>query len=169
MKWVPLSLSLFLLLVPPAVASPAPSSSEARVSLDFKDVDIVDVVRILAEVGSFQVVVDPGVSCKLTLKLNEVRWVQALDVALKSCGLAREEDGGIMRVGTAARLLADQKAQRDLAEAQALNRPLKTRSYRLSYARAAEVAPIIQKTLLSSRGSVYFDARTNTLFIQDVE
>ena len=174
MKWVSLSLSLSLLVaVSASAAAPQPrnagNADEARISIDFKDVDVVDVIRVLAEVGNFQVVVDPGVNCKLTLKLNEVRWVQALDLSLKSCGLAREEEGDIVRVATAAKLTAEHKMQRQLEEEQRLNRPLRTRTYRLSYARAADVAPIIQKTLLSARGSVWFDARTNTLFIQDVE
>jgi type IV pilus assembly protein PilQ len=168
MKWVSLPLSLSLLFVPSAFPAPT-SQDEARISIDFKDVDVVDVVRLLAEVGGFQVVVDPGVNCKLTLALKEVRWEQALDVSLKSCRLAREEDGGIVRVAPAERLVAEHQQQRKLAEEQALNRPLRTRSYRLSYARAAEVAPIIRATLLSPRGSVYFDTRTNTLFIQDIE
>ena len=73
------SLLLSLALVSPAKAASPP---DARVSVDFKDVDVVDVARLFAEVGGFQLVVDPGVSCKLTLKLSEVPWTAALDLAL---------------------------------------------------------------------------------------
>ena len=146
----------------------APTSNEAQISIDFKDADIVDVVRLMSEVGQFQVVVDPGVSCKLTLKLREVPWDTALDIALRVCGLGSESDNGIVRVAPVAKLTAEHQAQRQLAEAQKLNRPLRTVRYTLSYARAAELAPLIKK-FLSPRGDVIFDPRTNTLIISDVD
>jgi len=145
-----------------------PSSAETRISLDFKDADILDVVRLMSEVGSFQVVVDPGVACKLTLKLKEVPWDAALDVALRSCGLGRDEEGGIVRVAPVARLTEEAAARRKLAEEQRLNRPVHTVRYRLSYAKAAELAPLIKK-FLSPRGEVVVDPRTNTLIITDIE
>jgi len=150
-----------------SAGTPAPSS-ETRISLDFKDADILDVVRLMSEVGSFQVVVDPGVACKLTLKLKEVPWDAALDVALRSCGLGRDEEGGIVRVAPVARLTEEAAARRKLAEEQRLNRPVHTVRYRLSYAKAAELAPLIKK-FLSPRGDVVVDPRTNTLIITDIE
>ena len=146
----------------------APSSREALISIDFKDADIVDVVRLMSEVAQFQVVVDPGVSCKLTLKLKEVPWDTALELGLRVCGLGQEMDNGIVRVAPVAKLTAEHQARRQLAEAQKLNRPLRTVRYTLSYARAAELAPLIKK-FLSARGDVVFDARTNTLIITDVD
>ena len=130
---------------PARAASAAPA--EARISVDFKDADIVDVVRLLSEVGQFQVVVDPGISCKLTLKLKEVPWDTTLDIALRVCGLGSEDDNGIVRVAPVAKLTAEHQARRQLAEAQKLNRPLRTVRYTLSYARAAELAPLIKKFL----------------------
>jgi len=165
-----LSLLLTLSLASSGIAAAAPAASrddEARISVDFKDADVVDIVRLFAEVGGFQVVVDPGVSCKLTLKLNEVRWTSALDVALKSCGLGRDEENEIVRVAPLARLAAETAAQRKLDEEKSLSGPLQMRTYRLSYARAAEMAPIIKK-FLSPRGEVIFDSRTNTLIVMDV-
>jgi len=154
-----------------AMAAPPPMTSadgEARISVDLKDADIVDIVRLFAEIGGFQVVVDPGVSCKLTLKLNEVRWTSALDVALKSCGLGQDTETEIVRVAPLARLAAEAAAQRKLDEERSLRGPLQMRTYRLSYARAAEMAPII-KRFLSPRGEVIFDSRTNTLIVMDVQ
>jgi type II secretory pathway component HofQ len=150
------------------IRATAPASAEALISLDFKDADIVDVVRLMAEVGQFQVVVDPGVSCKLTLKLKSVPWDTALDLALRVCSLGQETDNGIVRVAPVAKLTAEYQARRQLAEAQKLNRPLRTVRYTLSYARAAELAPLIKK-FLSPRGDVVFDARTNTLIVTDVD
>jgi type IV pilus assembly protein PilQ len=151
----------------PAVAAPAAADGEARISVDVKDADIVDVVRLFAEIGGFQVVVDPGVSCKLTLKLSEVRWTSALDVALRSCGLGQDQENEIMRVAPVAKLAAEHAAQRKLDEERSLSGPLEMRTYRLSYARAAEMAPIIKK-FLSPRGEVIYDSRTNTLIVMDV-
>jgi len=150
-----------------SAGTPAPSS-ETRISLDFKDADILDVVRLMSEVGSFQVVVDPGVACKLTLKLKEVPLATAFDLTLKTCGLGYEEESGIFRIAPTATLTAESAERRKLAEAQRLDRPLKTRMYRLSYARAAEMAPLVKK-FLSPRGEVIFDARTNTLIVTDIE
>lgn len=154
-----------------SLASAAPASvpeGEARISVDFKDADIKDIALLMAEVGAFQVVIDPGVSCKLTLKLKEVPWDTAFDLALRSCGLGYEVDHGIYRVAPVAKLTAEHVERRRLAEEQKLNRPLRTVRYRLSYAKAAEVAPLLKK-FLSPRGEVLFDARTNTLYITDID
>jgi type IV pilus assembly protein PilQ len=152
----------------PTVRATSAPSAEARISVDFKDADIVDIVRLLSEVGNFQVVIDPGTSCKLTLKLKEVPWDSTLDIALRVCGLGSETDNGIVRVAPVAKLTAEHQERRRLAEEQKLNRPLRTVRYTLSYARAAELAPLIKK-FLSPRGDVVFDARTNTLIITDID
>lgn len=161
-----IALALMLALVTPLAG--ITQDDETRISIDVKDAEIVDVVRLLAEVGNFQVVVDPGVTCKLTLKLNSVPWPTVLDVALKVCRLGREEENRIVRVAPVARLAAEEAERRKLAEEKMLNRPLKVTRYRLSYAKAQELAPIIKK-FLSPRGDVIFDARTNTLIITDIE
>ena len=169
MKTLSLLFTLFAassVVAAPAQALPA-GDGEARISVDLKDADIVDIVRLFAEIGGFQVVVDPGVNCKLTLKLNEVRWASALDVALKSCGLGKDEENEIIRVAPVAKLVAETAAQRKLDEERALAGPLQMRTMRLSYARAADMAPIIKK-FLSPRGEVIYDTRTNTLIVMDV-
>lgn len=147
---------------------PAAPPSETHISIDFKDADILDIVRLLAEAGDFQVVADPGVACKLTLKLKEVPLQTAFDVILKTCGLGHDDENGIVRVAPVAKLLAEHAEARRLAEERALNRPLQTRVIRLSYAKAAEAAPLLQR-FLSPRGSVTYDARTNTLFVTDID
>jgi type IV pilus assembly protein PilQ len=155
-----------------ATQAPAPrptaSHEETRISVDFKDADVLDIVRLMAELGDFQVVAHPGISCKLTLKLKEVRLATAFDLTLKTCGLGYEEESGIFRVAPTATLAAEHAEARKLAEAQRLNRPLRTKMYRLSYARAAELAPLVKK-FLSPRGEVIFDVRTNTLIVTDIE
>src|SRR5947207_5002553 len=150
------------------MADKRPAPAETRVSIDFKDADVVDIVRLMSEVGDFQVVVDPGVACKLTLKLKEVPWDTALDVALRSCALGQDTENGIVRVAPVARLTEEAAARRRFAEEKKLDRPLRTTRYRLSYAKASELAPLIKK-FLSPRGEVVVDPRTNTLIITDIE
>ena len=151
-----------------APVRPAAVPEETRISVDFKDADVLDIVRLMADLGSFQVVAHPGISCKLTLKLTEVPLATAFDLTLKTCGLGYEEESGIFRIAPTATLTAESAERRKLAEAQRLDRPLKTRMYRLSYAKAAEMAPLVKK-FLSPRGEVIFDARTNTLIVTDIE
>ncbi|MET0554167.1 MAG: secretin N-terminal domain-containing protein [Vicinamibacteria bacterium] len=138
-----------------------------RLSIDVKDAKVLDLALLLAEVGGFQVVADAGIACTLTLALKDVEWPTVLDVAVRSCGLAEEREGSVVRIAPAARLLAEAAERRQLDDARRLARPLRTEVHRLSYARAADLAPLLRK-YVSARGSVEFDARTNTLFVTDV-
>ena len=149
-----------------ATPTPAPTDGEARVSLDVKDADVVDIVRVLADVAGFQVVFDPGIACKLTVKLTAVRWQAALNAALRPCSLACDDQDGILRVATAARLLDEARQERQLEEERRLSAPRSVTTFRLSYARAEEAAALIKRTL-SPRGEVLYDKRTNTLIVID--
>jgi type IV pilus assembly protein PilQ len=155
-------------LVAAALAAPtaAPLAGEARVSLDLKDAAVVDIVAALAEVGRFQVVFDPGTSCSLTLNLHEVSWLTALDTVVRACRLGFEEDGKVLRVASVDRLRSEAQDRRRLNDERGQSRPHTVTSFRLSYAKASEMAPIL-KRLLAPRGDVVFDARTNTLLIVD--
>jgi type IV pilus assembly protein PilQ len=167
MRTLTLALALAIPAPPVPPATLPEAAGEALISIDFKDADIQDVILALAEVGHFQVVIDPGVVCKLTLKLKDVRWDVALDLSLRSCGLGHDEENAIYRIAPTAKLTAERAERRKLAEEQRLSGPLRTVRYRLSYARASELAPVIKK-FLSPRGDVVYDARTNTLYITDV-
>jgi type IV pilus assembly protein PilQ len=144
----------------------AAGDAEARISLDVKDADVVDVIRLLAEVGSFQIVIHPGISCKLTMSLKEVSWPTVLDLALKTCGLGQDEEGDVVRVAKVAQLTAEAAERRKFDEERRLAAPQQVSYQRLSYARAQELAPIV-KRFLSPRGEVVYDTRTNTLIIID--
>jgi type II secretory pathway component HofQ len=156
---MPVPLASFLI----AAALGAP---EARISLDVKDAPVADIVSALSEVGRFQVVFDPAPPCLLTLKVTEVWWRIALQESLRACRLGIDEDGGVLRVAPVERLKAETEDRRKLTEERARSRAHTVSAFRLSYARAAEMAPIVKK-LLSPRGDVVYDARTNTLIIVD--
>lgn len=144
----------------------AATAGEARISIDVKEADVVDVIRLLAEVGGFQVVIHPGVSCKLTLSLREVAWPTILDLALKSCGLGKDEEADVVRVAKVAQLTEEAAQRRRFEEERRLAAPRQVAYRRLSYARAQELAPIV-KRFLSPGGEVVYDSRTNTLIIID--
>src|SRR5262245_58874510 len=146
---------VWLGLAPTADAGPptARVAGEARISLDFKEADVRDVVGLLSEVAGFQVIFDPEIACRLTMKLYEVRWPIALDMSLKSCGLGRDEQDGVLRVAPLARLAEEERARRSYEDEKARNRPHTVSSFRLSYARAQELAPLLKKHL-SPRGDI---------------
>jgi endonuclease/exonuclease/phosphatase family metal-dependent hydrolase len=137
---------------------------EARISLDLKDAPAVDVVRVLAEAGGLQVVFDPGISCRLTMKVDGARWRSVLDATLSACRLGREEEGDVLRVASLSRLEEEARARRR-PEGERRSRPAsRIESFRLSYARAQEMAPLLERILAPS-GRVTCDARTNTLIV----
>jgi type IV pilus assembly protein PilQ len=144
----------------------SPPEAEARISLDVKDAPAVDVVRMLTEVADFQAVFDPGVSCTLTLKLTGVRWQKALELTLAACGLGHEGEGRVLRIAPTARLTEESAARRRFEEERRLRAPAVLTMFRLSYARAEEMAPLL-KRWLSPRAVVTYDTRTNILLVVD--
>jgi len=154
------------LVVLACAALAAAPDGEARVSLDAKDAPIQDVVSLFAELAGFQVVFDPGVECKLTLKLHEARWVTAFDTTLRACGLVYEEEGGVARIANASRLAQEAADRRRLNEERGRGGSGRIALFRLSYARAQELAPLL-KSRLKPGGDVTWDSRTNTLIVID--
>ena len=142
----------------------AAAAGEARVSLDVKDGAVRDVVGLLVEVGGMQVVFDPDVECKLTLKLHETRWQAALETTLRACGLAQEQEAGILRVAKPSRLAEEAAARRRLNEERSQGGEARLETFRLSCARAEAIAPLV-RSRLSPRSQVTWDSRTNTLIV----
>lgn len=141
---------------------------ETLIDIDVREADVQDVLRLLAEVGGFNLAVDPGVTCKSTLKLTQVPWPQVLELALRTCGLEQERLGeNLVRVAPAEELRKEYEARRKYQEEKSLGGPLETRYVRLAYSKARDLAPILER-FLSPRGSVVFDERTNTLIVTDV-
>jgi len=137
-------------------------------SIDFQKADVRAVLRLLGEVAGLNLVIDPDVSGQIDVRLTDVPWQQAFDVVLTSARLRATPDGLVVRVASQQRLLAeaaDRGRDAELLTASG-ERVLLTRT--LSYARAADVMPILVKGALSPRGEVQVDARTNTLIVRDV-
>jgi type IV pilus assembly protein PilQ len=174
--------------VPPTAAPSAPAPAEPQpapggqapaaptvsrftgtpVSLDFQGADLRAVLRTFAEISSLNVVIDPAIQGTVDVALRDVPWDQALDIILRANRLGYSVDGTIVRIAPLA-VLADEEAQRQrLAEAQALAGELTTVTRTLSYSRAEQVQPLLTATVLSQRGSITTDTRTNTLIITDL-
>jgi type IV pilus assembly protein PilQ len=139
------------------------------ISLDFKDGDLQDIFRLFADISGMNVVVNPGVSGKVTLKLNEVPWDQALDLILKANGLGYTLEGNVIRIARLADLQKEEQDRRRLAEEKALAGDLGTLTTRISYAKAGELSDVLKRAgALSARGTINVDTRTNTMIVKDL-
>ncbi len=144
----------------------AAEDPEARVTLDAREADVHAIVGALAKAAGFQAVFDPGIACRLTLSVRELPWIRVLKASVDACGLGYEEDGSVVRIATRARLASEAEQRRRLADETSRNRSRRLELFRLSYARAREVAPLL-KAFLSEQGQVVWDERSNTLIIID--
>lgn len=137
------------------------------ISVNLKDVDLKDFFRLIHEISGMNVVLDPSVQGTLTLVLDDVPWDQALDIVLKNNGLDRQLDGNVLRIATVDNIRKEAQAHRLQVEAQALAVDKINVTRFLSYAHAKDVMPTVKK-LLSQRGDIVVDERTNALIIQDI-
>jgi len=137
------------------------------ISLDFKDGDIQDIFRLFADISGLNIVVQPGVTGRITLKLTEVPWDQALELILKTNKLGFIVEGNVIRIAPLSDLATEEAEKRRLAEEQALAGDLFTQTRVLSYAKASEIMPLLQRNL-SPRGDIVTDERTNTVIFTDL-
>ncbi len=138
-----------------------------RISLDLKDADIQNVLRLLADVSRLNIVAGDDVQGKVTLKLRNVPWDQALDIILKSKALDKQRNGNIIRVAPVEVLQREEELRLERREAQIKLEPLTVRLIPVSYAVAADLRPQVA-ALLSARGKVNIDQRTNVLIVEDI-
>jgi type IV pilus assembly protein PilQ len=138
-----------------------------RIDLDFKGADIHNILRLLADVGQVNVIVADDVRGEVTIKMRDVPWDQALDVVLRSKGLGSVREGNLLRVAPLALLEKELEAEIARQKQIADVLPIETRLIGVSYADAAQLLDKI-RDLLSPRGKVSQDHRTNTLIVSDV-
>jgi type IV pilus assembly protein PilQ len=136
-------------------------------SLNLKDADIKDVLRTFAQLTGLNIAIDPTVTGSVTVDFVDVPWDQALEVILRQNSLAYVLEGNVMRVGTAARLSEEAESNRRLTEQERLNVALSTVGFKLSYARANDVATLLRE-MASPRARIIVDQRTNQLIISEI-
>jgi type IV pilus assembly protein PilQ len=145
-----------------------------KVTFNFQDIPVRSVLQLIADVSNLNIVVADSVQGNLTLRLTNVPWDQALDIIMDARNLDKRENGNVIWIGPTAEIAA---REQQLLQAQLDRRilePLQTVLIPISYAKASDLVEIIQSGnadseygLLSSRGSVTLDDRTNTLLVTD--
>jgi type IV pilus assembly protein PilQ len=142
--------------------------SGRRITLEFHDIEIRNLLRLIADVSKRNIVVADDVTGRVTVSLRNVPWDQALDLVLKTKGLDKEELGNVIRVAKFEEIAKEQEARAKAAAARAPLIPLKVRLIPVNFARAQDLAARV-KEVLSERGSVTTDDRTNVLIVKDVQ
>ncbi len=138
-----------------------------RVTFEFKDIEIHNLLRMLADISKKNIIVTDDVSGKVTLRLRNVPWRQALDLVLRAKGLGKEEFGNIIRVAPLATLEAEAKSRAEHEKANRQAVPLTVNLIPINYATADSMEKRV-KEVLSERGSVTTDTRTNTLIVREI-
>jgi type IV pilus assembly protein PilQ len=163
-----------------------PQYTGERISLSFQSVDIRALLQIIADVAGTNMVVSDGVTGQIAMRLQNVPWDQALDIILKTKGLGMRRQGNVMLVAPMEEMAAREKIEMEEEKAKVQLAPLHSELIQINYGKAADFALLIRPrngagaggsggstggqvsaTLLSERGTVSVDARTNTLLIRD--
>ncbi|WP_100658025.1 type IV pilus secretin PilQ [Alteromonas flava] len=142
------------------------------ISLDFQDVPVRQVLQIIAQVNGFNLVTTDTVTGNVTISLSAVPWDQALDMILKIKGLGKRLEGNILLIAPAEELTARETQELQSQQQVQSLAPLKSASITVNYAKAEGLSEILKNGsggILSDRGVVSVDERTNTLLIRDTQ
>lgn len=149
--------------------------SGTPISLNLQDADIEHVLRLIAEVGEYNLILDENVSGTVSLKLEKVPWDQALDLVLQQKDLGMVQRGNILRIAPASTLEEEQQriieARKTAMQARQSEQdlaPLRTEYIQVNYTKAADLQPNLQK-FVSERGKLGYDAKTNQLIVSDTQ
>jgi len=154
---------------PPSIG-PTPVYTGEELSLNFQDIEVRSVLQLLADFTDLNIVVSDSVSGKVTLRLKNVPWDQALDIILRTKGLDKRRSGNVVMVAPTGEIAAQEAAEREAAQKAIELEPLRTEFVQVNYAKATEVAAILKSEtggVLSERGNVTIDDRTNTILVND--
>jgi len=142
-----------------------------RLSLNFQDIEVRAVLQLIADFTGLNMVASDTVGGNVTLRLKNVPWDQALDIILKAKGLGMRQIDNVIMVAPNAEITAREQLELEASKQVEELAPLHTEFMQVNYAKAIDLAELIkaeENSLLSERGSVTIDQRTNTLIVQDV-
>ncbi|NOR39905.1 MAG: type IV pilus secretin PilQ, partial [Gammaproteobacteria bacterium] len=145
--------------------------SGERLSLNFQGIEVGSVLQLIADFTGINIVVSDTVGGSLTLRLKNVPWDQALDIILKTKGLAMRQNGNVMLVAPSEEIAAREKLELESQKQIEELEPLYSEFIQVNYAKAEDIAELLKSadtTLLSDRGMATIDERTNTLLVQDI-
>ncbi|PWG64817.1 type IV pilus secretin PilQ [Spiribacter halobius] len=158
-----------------------PEYTGERLSLNFQDIEVRSVLQLIADFTGLNIVVSDSVSGNITLRLQNVPWDQALDIILQTKGLDKRTNGNVMLVAPAEEIAARERQELESREQLRALTPLRSEFIEINYAKAADLAELIRgiggdggedggdEGLLSERGSISIDERTNTLIVRDTD
>ena len=160
----------------------ATSYAGQKISLDFQDIEVRRVLQLLADFTNLNMVAADSVGGSISLRLKDVPWDQALDLILKAKGLDKRRTGNIIWIAPVSELTKSDEDEAKMLQQQVILAPLQTEYIQLSYATAEDIEKLITSskasgggaaskgdTLLSTRGSISIDKRTNTLIVTDTD
>ncbi|MDF3069084.1 MAG: hypothetical protein K0R38_4685 [Polyangiaceae bacterium] len=148
-------------------AEPRRNFSGRRIDLDLKDADVHNVLRLLADVGQVNIVTADNVQGSVTIRMRNVPWDQALDIVLQSKNLGMVRQANMIRVAPLADLEKEREMQIARRQQEVKLAPVETRLIPVSYARAEDLQDRA-RPLLSERGSIAVDERTNVMIVRDI-
>ena len=157
----------------PVREAQAPRYVGEKLSLNFQAIEVRALLQVIADFTNFNVVTSDSVTGSLTLRLRDVPWDQALDIILQAKGLGMRRSGNVLWIAPKQEIAAKEKLELEARSALQGLEPLRTQSFQLNYTKASEVANQLMagppaNRVLSSRGSVMAEPRTNQLFITDI-
>jgi len=141
-----------------------------RLSLNFQDIEVRSVLQLLADFTGLNLVVSDSVVGNLTLRLKNVPWDQAMDIILKTKGLGQRKAGNVILIAPTDEIAAREKLELEARQQVEELERLRTEFIKVNYAKAADMANLLKQVdnaILSPRGSVSVDERTNTLLVKD--
>ena len=145
--------------------------SGEKLTLNFQAVEVRALLQVIADFTGLNIIASDTVGGNLTLRLKDVPWDQALDIILQSKGLSKRKNGNVVLIAPSDELATKEKLELEAKQQIIELEPLRTESFVISYAKASDIQTLLSggtQKILSKRGSATTDARTNTLFVQDV-
>jgi type IV pilus assembly protein PilQ len=166
--------------IDPNKLTQGPGYSGEKLSLNFQNIEVRALLQVIADFTNFNVVTSDTVTGNVTLRLKDVPWDQALDIILQAKGLGLRKSGNVIWIAPKDELAAKEKIDLESKQQIAALEPVRTQSFQLNYTKAEEVAKGLTgqssgqggggtaSRILSSRGSVIYETRTNQLFVSDI-
>ncbi len=160
--------------VDPAKLTQGQGFNGEKLSLNFQNIEIRSLLQVIADFTNFNVVTSDTVTGNVTLRLKDVPWDQALDIILQARGLGMRKSGNVLLIAPKDELAAKEKLDLESKNAIQSLEPLRTQDFKLNYAKAGDIATGLigagagATKILSPRGSVISESRTNQLFVTDV-
>ena len=164
------------LKVDPTKLVQGPGYSGQKLSLNFQSIELRSLLQVFADFSGLNIITSDSVNGTLTLRLQDVPWDQALDIILQTKGLGKRKNGNVLLIAPSDELIQKERLEREAVLALEKVEPMRTQSFQINYAKAAEIAASLMAggtgpnsgRILSSAGSVIPEPRTNQLFVTDV-